>query len=48
MVLSNAPLPTRRDAELRARIEAALRTFDVRSHGHHDSHHAAVALALVD
>ena len=48
MVPSTAPLPTRRDAALRARIEAALRAFEVRSHGHHDSHHAAVALALVD
>ena len=32
MVPSTAPLPTRRDAALRARIEAALRAFEVRSH----------------
>ena len=48
MFAETAPLPTRRDAAFRARIERALRTFEVRSHGHVDSHHAAVALALVD
>jgi len=48
MFAETAPLPTRRDAAFRARIERALRAFEVRSHGHVDSHHAAVALALVD
>jgi 8-oxo-dGTP pyrophosphatase MutT (NUDIX family) len=40
--------PTRRDADLRARIEQRLRDFDVRAHAHDASHHAAVALALID
>ena len=41
-------MPTRRDAAFRTRVERALGGFEVHGHGHDDSHHAAVALALVD
>jgi mutator protein MutT len=48
MPASTDPLPTRRDDHLRALIERRLRAFEVRTHAHAGSHHAAVAIALID